>query len=517
MASLSRVLFIAVDAGDKDLILKWAEEGFLPTFRSLRERAAWGPTANPTGLFVGAIWPSFWTGLEPGRHGRYCFSQLRTGTYDHYQVTPFDVRGEPFWDVLSEAGRRVAILDVPKTAPSQHINGIQIVDWGTHDPEVGFCTRPESLALEVEARVGPHPVGQCDEYLRRDPGALLGLRDMLVRGVEMKSRLAEHFLEQGGWDLFLTVFAESHCAGHQLWRLHDPSHPGHDPDAARSIGDPLRDVYVAIDAAIGRLLARVTEETAVFVLASHGMGPHYDGTFLLDEILRRLLGKPDVPEAKRSLARGAESVWRSVPLPLQKLLRPVRSRVKATLADVVTHPELASLACFAIPNNDVYGGIRVNLVGREPKGRIRPGAEYESFCESLTRDLLAFINVETGRPLVQRVLRTADLHQGERLQDLPDLMVEWDRESPIRTIFSPKTGTIHGVFEGDRTGDHKPEGMIFAFGPGISRGRLAKPVSITQFAPTIASRLGVPLPNADAGPVEELSQGNRSPSGIADT
>lgn len=253
MSSLSRVLFIAVDAGDKDLILKWSDEGVLPTFRSLRERAAWGPTANPTGLYVGAVWPSFWTGLSPARHGRYCFSQLRTGTYDHYHVTPLDTRGEPFWNALSEAGRRVAILDVPKTVPSERVNGIQIVDWGTHDPENGFRTRPESLALEIEARVGRYPIRQCDEYILRGPAALSSLRDALVRGVEMKARLAEHFLEQGGWDLFLTVFAESHCAGHQFWKLHDPSHPDYDPDVARSIGDPIRDVYVAIDAAVGRL------------------------------------------------------------------------------------------------------------------------------------------------------------------------------------------------------------------------------------------------------------------------
>jgi predicted AlkP superfamily phosphohydrolase/phosphomutase len=515
MTTLTRLLFIAVDAGDKDLICEWAEQGLLPTFRSLRERAAWGPTANSTGLFVGSIWPSFWTGLSPARHGRYCYSQIRTGTYDHYHVTPFDTEGEPFWDALSRAGRRVAILDVPKTRPSADLDGIQIVDWGTHDPELGFRTSPDSLAREIETRVGRHPVGQCDEFLRRGPDALGSLRDALLRGVEMKRRLAEHFLQQGGWDLFLTVFAESHCAGHQFWKLHDPSHPRHDSEAARALGDPLRDVYVAIDAAIGRLIARATEETAVFVLASHGMGPHYDGTFLLDEMLRRLLAAPDVPAAKRALARAAESSWRSLPLPLRRLLHPLRTGVKATLADAVTHPELASVPCFATPNNDVYGGIRVNLVGREPQGRIQPGAQYDAFCESLTRDLLSFVNLDTGRPLVRRVLRSADLYRGERLQDLPDLMVEWDRESPISTIFSPKTGTIHGVFDGTRTGDHKPEGMVFAFGPGIPRGPLAQPVSITQFAPTIAARLGVRLPQADSEPIQTLARPNGSPSGSA--
>ena len=163
------------------------------------------------------------------------------------------------------------------------------------------------------------------------------------------------------------------------------------------------------------------------------------------------------------------------------------------------------LPCFTTPNNDVYGAIRVNLVGREPKGQIHPGAEYEAFCESLTRDLMTFVNVDTGKPLVKKVLRTADLFRGARVDDLPDLMVEWNREAPITKVSSPKTGLIEGVFPGDRTGDHKPEGMLFAYGPGIVPGRLARPVSITQLAPTIAARLGVSLPDVDGTPVPELA------------
>jgi predicted AlkP superfamily phosphohydrolase/phosphomutase len=503
MAGPARVLFIGVDAADKDLIQQWSDEGALPTFRALRQRAAWTTTVNPTGLFVGAIWPSFWTGLSPGRHGRYCFSQLRTGTYDHYHVTPSDTRGEPFWDALSRAGRRVAVLDVPKTRPSREVNGIQVIDWGTHDPELGFQTSPEPAAREIEAIVGRHPVGQCDDYLKRRKEGLAGLRKALLDGVALKERLARHYLERGPWDLFLTVFAESHCAGHQFWAVHDSSNPRHDREAAGALGDPLRDVYVAIDAAIGRLIDGAPAETAVFVLASHGMGPHYDGTYLLDEILRRLFVHPTAPA--RSAARAAERVWRAIPPPVRRLLRPVRTGVKRTLGDAATHPEPAHLPCFTTPNNDVYGGIRVNLAGREPEGKIRPGADYEAFCESLTRDLLAFVNVGTGRPLVRRVLRTADVFRGERVPDLPDLMVEWDRGAPITEISSPKTGTIRGVFGGIRTGDHKPEGLLYAFGPGIAPGPLSGPVAVEQFAPTIAARLGVPLPGVDGAPVRELS------------
>jgi len=503
MNVVSKILFICVDAADKDLLISWTETGLLPTFRSLLEKGAWGSTTNPPGLFVGAVWPSFYTGVSPARHGRYCYSQIRPGSYDSFSFKPSDVKWEPFWNVLGRAGRRVAIIDVPKTFPSENLNGIQMVDWGTHDPDLGFCTWPPSLALEVEAKFGQDPVGKCDRT-GRSLAEFKVLREALVARVGKKADLAAYYLEQGGWDCFLTVFSESHCVGHQCWHLHDPAHPRHDAAVARALGDPIKDVYIAIDAAIGRLLERVGSETIVFILASHGMGPHYDGTFLLGEILRRLENAQLSPGRRRA-GDFLRWCWDRTPLGLHKLLRPVRNRIRNRLGETLPTTEIVgSRKSFRVTNNDAYGGIRINLVGREPYGRIRPGAEYAAFCEELSRDLLALINLDAGEPLVRRVLRTADLYRGEHIDDLPDLLVEWNRETPISSVYSPKTGTIQGEYRGNRTGDHKPEGLFFALGPSIRPGHLERPVSVTDFAPTVASLLGVPLPDVDGVPIAPL-------------
>jgi predicted AlkP superfamily phosphohydrolase/phosphomutase len=347
-------------------------------------------------------------------------------------------------------------------------------------------------------------VDQCDDFMKHHPRDYASLRDALVSGVARKADLYEHLLRRGEWDLYLAVFAESHCVGHHCWHLHDRTHPRHDPAAARAVGDPLRDVYRAIDAALGRLLALASPETRVFVLASHGMGPHYDGTFLLGKMLRRLYELPDSTAGKRAVARALESVWYRLPPSVKSLLRPARGKTKQALGVSASTPELSDRLCFATPNNDVYGGIRINLVGREPQGRIRPGEEYDAFCRELERDLKSFVNLDTGRPLVRNVLRTTDLYGGEHVHDLPDILVEWDRESPISRIDSPKTGLIEEVFPGRRTGDHKPEGLLFARGPGIAPGRRDEPIEVERLAPTIASLLGVRLSGIEAPPVAEL-------------
>lgn len=499
MPASAKVAFIGLDAADGDLISAWAQDGTLPTFRRLFREAAWSRTRNPEGLYVGAVWPSFYTGLPPTRHGRYCHTQLRPGTYEMHATHPCDVRGVSLWEELSKAGRRVAVVDVPKSPLSRDLNGLQVVDWTSHDPDPeGLCTWPPELASEIVDRFGADPVGNCNGD-RTSAAEFEALRDALVARAARKVALCEDVLGREEWDAFLAVFAESHCIGHQCWHLHDETHPRHDARVARAVGDPIRDVYVALDAALARLLAALAGNATVFVLASHGMGPHYDGTFLLRHLLQRLpsagarIGRPRLVRALRSVAH-------RLPRGLHRRLSPLAEPARGQLG--ITQRDLGRDDCFQVPNNDVYGALRVNLVGREPHGTIQPGPEYEAFCERLAHDLSTFVNVDTGEPLVLRVLRTRELYPSEAVDHLPDLLVEWNRTAPVFRVHSPLTGTIRASYRGRRTGDHRASGLLFVRGPAFAPGRLAMEPAIEDLAPTIARAVGVELPLGGGRAVE---------------
>ena len=501
MIALAKVLCLGIDAAEKDLILGWAGSGALPTFAGLFTRAAWAPIANPVGVFEGAVWPSLFTGASPARHGRYCYRQLRPGTYELARFPARRLEAEPIWNRLSRAGRRVAVIDVPKSAVAEDLNGMQVVDWGTHDPEPdGFRTVPVSLAGEVTARFGHDPVGICDRYPSNE--GLAVLRDRLLARVERRGQLIGHYLERGGWDLFLSVFSESHCAGHQFWHLHDSTHPQHPPDAAMP-GDPLKDVYVAIDAALGKILARTGPDTKVLVWTSHGMGPHYDGSSLLDAVLHAL-GDGPAPLPTRSVPRLLQRCWRRTPGAVREWLDPVRDRIVRAVYDAPTRLD-GSANCFQVPNNDAWAGIRINVVGREPRGRIRPGRELDAFCARLSGDLLELVNVDTGEPAVRGVVRTSDVHRGPLVDHLPDLLVEWNRERPIAAVCSPRTGRVEGPYAGPRTGDHRPDGLCFLLGTPLAPGRMERSVSVEDVAPTIASLLGIRPPDIDGEALVTLS------------
>jgi predicted AlkP superfamily phosphohydrolase/phosphomutase len=520
-----RVVVLAIDAGNPELIEGWSAAGHLPNLRALAARGLSGRTRSVDGFFVGSTWPSLYTGVSPAGHGHHSLVQLRPGSYDYHDCADGPLVTRPaFWRHLSDAGRRVAILDVPLTRAESRLNGIQSVEWGAHDAVYGFHTYPHELAGEIAARHGTHPLGRSCDGQRCCAADYEGFVARLEQGVAKKTALTTDLFAREPWDFAMQVFTEAHCAGHQCWHLHDPAHPAHDPAVRAAVGDPLLRVYRALDGAIGEILEATQPELAI-VLSAHGMSYWYGAQFLLREILFRLGHCRPEPASPRPFSpRGAALdaagwCWNRLPSSVRARLSPLRQRLGPQAAPAGP-PSLAvdvrTSRCFPVNNGLVVGGIRLNLAGREPHGLLQPGDETDRFCHELARDLCEIVDERTGAPLVRAVRRTRDLYQGEALEALPDLLVEWNDAVPTGSTLlhggagarvrahSAKIGTVDGVNSFGRSGEHRPEGFLIAAGEGIAPGRLAAPVSILDLAPTFTGLFGLDLPGADGKPIAPL-------------
>jgi predicted AlkP superfamily phosphohydrolase/phosphomutase len=281
-------------------------------------------------------------------------------------------------------------------------------------------------------------------------------------------------------------------------------------EAARRerLGDPLLKTYRAIDAEIGRLAEAAGGNADLFVYLSNGMGAHYDGTFLLDEVLERIEGH-DSGEGVGAI-RGAVKPWiprirdiairARIPIPIRlPLARWLRGDLAASRAQ---------RRYFVEPNNTVFSGIRLNLVGREPLGKIRPD-EVDAVCAALTEDLMALVNVDSGGSAVRGVHRCDDHHRREPDDCLPDLFVEWERSVPIEAVASPKIGTVRIPYSRIRTGDHRPDGLLLAVGPGFEAGAEMPSIAVEDIGPSLAARFGVTLDDVDGETVPWLAGSSR--------
>jgi predicted AlkP superfamily phosphohydrolase/phosphomutase len=523
----AKVVVLGIDAASPRLVREWAGAGRLPTIGAMMDRGLSGAVEGVRGYFIGSTWPSFSTGLDPAGHGFHRIIQLRDGTYDFFRPLdePSGSGGVPFWTMASRAGRRVAVLDVPLSRLDPEINGAQIVEWGGHDVVFGFEATPPELGREVMAMVGSYPVPSNCDHRRRTPDEYEEFISGLELAIEKKTRLTIDLLGREQWDLFMQVFTESHCIGHQCWHIHDPDHPSHDARLLDTVGDPLERIYRAIDGALRQILDEVGD-AVVLLVSAHGMTYYRGAGFLLPEILYRLgvTGRPPTPRSsglRGRLKTAARPAWNMLP---SQIKTSVRRWFKATgagpqRADRMprVRADVERSKCFPVANGQPVAGIRLNLAGREPQGILQPGAEADAFCKELMEDLRAIVDERTGQALVADVYRTDGLYHGPRLGALPDVLVEWNDQLPTGTrahadgrgatirATSEKVGTVEGTNSYVRTGDHIPTGWFVFMGESTTPGEREEPVSVMDFHPSLCRLLGLPDPDVDGTAIPEFT------------
>lgn len=492
-----KLICIGLDGAEPELLRKWSDEGALPHLKALMPECAWMEPEVPAPFGDGVFWPSFFTAAGPAKHGRYFRTQIARGAYTWARFDEDeDLARKPVWQLTSDAGRKVAVIDMPKAPLSSGLNGLQLVDWIVHDRCGQARSYPASLAREIEERFGTDPNNGDTGGIARarcTRSATEKLAEQLVWRVDAKRRASLDLLQKADFDLFMVAFQEAHDVGHQCWHLHDPGHPLHNRDLADL--EPVKDVYVALDRAVGDLAAQAGGDGTLVIIAGLGMGAAYTGNHLLDGVLRTIEqgnGKPSSP-----------SGWRGI---YEWLPGAVRDRLKAmsVVADTARAEERARRKFFAVPHNQNAGAIRINLVGREPGGRVHPGQEFDKLCDELSVQLHSLTNADTGEAVVDEVVKVAERFAGPELDRLPDLLVVWNRSAPIHAMRGPGIRETPRRHAGPRTGDHTQRALALVRAPGLEAGRIARAVSIMDLGATVAAMLGVSMPEADGAPIGAL-------------
>jgi predicted AlkP superfamily phosphohydrolase/phosphomutase len=533
----SPIILIGLDSADPDLILKWSSEGYLPAISSLIKRGCWGKLKSTADISSGSLWPTFFTGTSPAKHGCYFgHMQLKSGTYRIYKRDADQIKRNPFWLWLSRAGKRVAICDIPQTYPIEGLNGIQITGWGVESPHWKLSSWPPELIGDLISRIGTHPLSR---WYQTKPEKMSDYKDLyqkLILGIARKGLITSSLLEGGPWDFFLMMYSEPHWAGHLLWHLLDVKHSAYSHEIARGLKDVIRNIYAKIDSNISKLIETFPDSTFL-IFSPAGIENNHSGIHLLPDILKRLgiMGRNSGSGHRFGLISVAvEKISRLMPhnrwgpYTLKKLEELIPSELIEVTKRVVPENMWANMArllltlgnewrwsrAFCVPN-DFSGAIRINLRGREPNGIVEPGQEYDKLCDELIRELKSLVNPDDGGKAVNEVLRVDKLYQGENIRDLPDLLVVWKRDTPIKALYSPRVGTVAGENPDKRMGAHKPEGILIASGSQIGSSKTFGGGHIMDIAPTILYLMGCPIPRdmdgkVITGVIDEGVKANRS-------
>jgi len=508
---LRRALVLALDGATWDLIRPLAAAGRLPNLSALAEAGCADALPSTVPPMTFPAWSSFMTGLGPGRHGIFDFTQKLLGAYRVRFVHAGDRAGESLFARVSAAGGRVLVLGMPACHPPERVDGLLVSGF---DAPVSTGTDPSrasdpALYRELAARVGPwmqpdlaENAGQAAFHERA--------RETLLARIARKRDFTLAALDAlGRVDLAVIVFSESDTVAHHYWRDHDPGSPRHDPAASASRKNAVAAVYTALDAACGEIRAHFGEDAACFVVSDHGAGGASRRVVHLNRFLADgglLVRRRSAASRLDGLARTArDTAVRTLPPRLAEWAfrhaRGAAARWESTVR--FAGHDWARTAAFSEETN-TQPGVWINLRGREAEGSVAAG-DYERVRHDVIEALLAWrLPGPGGGPVVARARPREEVYRGPFVERAPDIVLELALEagyahSLVPTPWNAPGRTSLRTIEADElsgargrgmNGTHRPDGVW------IASGKLAHPPanlrSIVDAAPAIARAMGLP-------------------------
>ncbi len=221
----------------------------------------------------------------------------------------------------------------------------------------------------------------------------------------------------------------------------------------------IEPLYCDMDRIVGKTLASVDPNTALFVLSDHGFCAFRRGVNLNAWLLR---------EGYLALNAGLTSS-----------------------GDYLEGIDWTKTRAYTFG----LGGVYLNLRGREAHG-IVANEDAVELLDELVRRLTGLADEETGETAIQSVYRASDIYRGPYLYAAPDLIVGY--APGYRASWDAATGKVSSpVFEDNRKawrGDHCVDPPLV---PGILFSNLkitAADPGLEDMAPTALSLFGVEAP-----------------------
>jgi predicted AlkP superfamily phosphohydrolase/phosphomutase len=514
-----RVLILGLDGSTWDLFSKFAEDGTMPNLRSLLERGASCDLVTMVPPVTATSWTSFFTGLNPGKHGVFEFLLRRKGIsekvvsgrnpFGEIPVNSTLRDGLPIWELAGRTGMKSVVISVPITYPPEKINGCMISGFLTPFGRRDF-THPPELLDDLEAEFGPYKLYHRQVYSKRGVGLVL---DELYDVLDYNVKVTRHLMRTVDWSLFFSHFWGTDRAQHELWHLIDENHPRYDPKEGRRFGPRLRGFYNALDKGVGEIVDDAGDAN-VMIVSDHGFGPIHTflsfNTWLMEHgylflkndpatMLKRLtyaMGLTPVFFYRLSMALGLARHRLSGGFHSRQKMQMLLNRFFLSLSNV----DWSRTRAYSRGN---YGQIYVNLQGREPMGCVRPGREYEDVRAAIKRDLLSTRDEASGESMFERVFLREELYSGPYVDEAPDIVfLPRDmRYKALGTLDFTSNSFSFPVY--GNSGDHRMEGVFLGIGDAFVEGRRVDPLSILDVAPTVLHLLGLPVPKAMDGKVAD--------------
>ena len=508
---------IALDGATLELLEPWLAAGKLPNLADLWAKGAGGvlnstvPWATPTAF------ASFATGTNPGQHGVYDFGTLIGQDYSAFVPTNgSNINGRTLWRLLSDAGLRCGVVNMPMTYPAEAINGFLIAGIPYPGSSQKLCYPPTLLAelrqhgWDLARNASDDLGGNYEQYLAG-----------LIELVKTRTAATRHLIQTENPDFLAVHYLETDQVQHRFWQFL-PGEPGY--QANSPLAEGMLSLWQAVDESIGELLTAVSPDTTLCLMSDHGFGPTRHQVWLNNWLIqhRFLMLKPTLGvQLKRWLYRlgfSPAAIREKAPerLKLAILQFFERQKGRALAAQLEGADSLAvrkgwldrlterlaldfydvawSKTVAFSTGTTAVGYVWLNVQGRDPQGIVPPGQPYEQTRQKI----MAALKTWTA---VGEVLPREAVWQGAQLAAAPDIVVRWAQPTTDARYFQTRISSHHLIKPVPNDyASHRPEGLLLFAGKGVKASQNVK-ADILDLAPTFLWLLDQPVPTYMDGSV----------------
>ena len=305
------------------------------------------------------------------------------------------------WSEWVEVKFKLGMMNTTSGTIKFYLNGINPdlelymtpVQINPKDPAF-VITNPDEYIQELSREIGifytlgmPEDTKAFEEG-KMDEEAFISMCDEVI---EEQEKMLWYELDRFKDGLLASAFFSTDRIQHMFWATRDKLHPLYESKYAEKYGHVIDDYYRKMDSILGKVMERVDDETAVMVFSDHGFS-----TF------RRIVHI---------------NSW-LVENGYMKLTKKITADDKDG-GGLFQYVDWKNTKAYALG----FGGIYLNLKGRERSGIVEKGKNADSIAEGIIKGLSELKDPTDGQSVVKKVYSSKDIYSGPNVGNAPDLIV----------------------------------------------------------------------------------------------
>lgn len=296
-----RVVIIGLDGAGWNFINPLLEQKALPNIKYLMDKGSYGTLTTIKPTISSVVWTSIATGKTMVKHGVVDWTYINKNNIE----VPYrgsERRAKTFWNILSETGWKVGVINWFITFPPEEVNGFMVSEEFRHFPKRDLTqitltypkilqkklqftcrTKQDFLKIREEENLPDFkkltPVGE-------GPRRLAPFYEEFIAQDKIIESASLYLIERFPVDAFATYFRLIDVVSHFACGYIEPEllEKGMEEEKKgkispetlalidRAYSKILRPVYAYSDRIVGRLLDSINHRTTVIVISDHGFG-----------------------------------------------------------------------------------------------------------------------------------------------------------------------------------------------------------------------------------------------------